>query len=102
MGDLSRREVNGWSVGTVRIEPFEPGADPILVEIQNENLVAEQGGQVLAVVPDLISILDLDTAEAIPTERLRYGQRVNILAVRVPRSCARPKPWRSSARPPSA
>ncbi len=84
VGDLSRREVNGWSVGTVRIEPFEPGADPILVEIQNENLVAEQCGQVLAVVPDLISILDLDTAEAIPTERLRYGQRVNILAVRVP------------------
>ncbi|ALN75041.1 DUF917 domain-containing protein [Aureimonas sp. AU20] len=84
VADLSRREVNGWSVGTVRIEPFEADAEPILVEIQNENLVAEQGGQVLAVVPDLIAILDLDTAEAIPTERLRYGQRVNILAVRVP------------------
>ncbi|GGD95734.1 hypothetical protein GCM10011390_13140 [Aureimonas endophytica] len=83
VADVSRREVNGWSVGTVRIEPLAGGA-PIEIQIQNENLVAEQGGEVLAVVPDLISILDLDTAEAIPTERLRYGQRVDILAVRVP------------------
>lgn len=84
VADVSRRVENGWSVGTVRIESFAAGTAPILVRIQNENLVAERDGEVLAVVPDLISILDLDTAEAIPTERLRYGQRVNILAVRVP------------------
>lgn len=35
-------------------------------------------------VPDLICVLDIDTAEAIPTERLRYGQRVDILGIRVP------------------
>ena len=84
VADVARRFENGWSVGTVRIDPFGGDAEPILVRIQNENLVAERAGEVLAVVPDLICILDLDTAEAIPTERLRYGQRVDVLAVRVP------------------
>jgi DUF917 family protein len=82
--DVSRREQNGWSVGTVLIEPFSCGGGPVAIQIQNENLVAEQDGRVLAIVPDLIAILDLDTAEPITTERLRYGQRVNVLGVRVP------------------
>lgn len=82
--DVARREVNGWSVGVVTIAPFEAGRAPVKIQIQNENLLAEEDGRVLAVVPDLISILDLDSAEAITTERLRYGQRVNVLGVRVP------------------
>jgi DUF917 family protein len=81
--DVSRRMENGWSVGIVTIEPFGGGA-PMKIRIQNENLVVEQGEDVLAIVPDLICLLDVDTAEPILTERLRYGQRVNILAVRVP------------------
>lgn len=81
--DIERKVENGWSVGVVTIEPFESGA-PYRIRIQNENLVVEQGDDVIAVVPDLISVLDIDTAEAIPTERLRYGQRVEILGIRVP------------------
>jgi DUF917 family protein len=83
IADVSRRERNGWSVGTVLVAPFG-GGGTVTIEIQNENLVAEQGGAVLAVVPDLIVMLDLDTAEPLTTERLRYGQRVNLLGVRVP------------------
>lgn len=82
--DVSRRMENGWSVGTVTIEPFKGSGEPMRIQIQNENLVVEQGADVLAIVPDLICLLDVDTAEPILTERLRYGQRVNILAVRVP------------------
>jgi DUF917 family protein len=81
--DVQRRMENGWSVGIATIEPFG-GGTPMQIRIQNENLVVEQGEDVLAVVPDLICLLDVDTAEPILTERLRYGQRVNILAVRVP------------------
>jgi len=81
--DVSRRMENGWSVGIATIEPFG-GGTPMKIRIQNENLVVEQGEEVLAIVPDLICLLDVDTAEPILTERLRYGQRVNILAVRVP------------------
>lgn len=81
--DIARRFENGWSVGVVTITPFDDSA-PYAIRIQNENLVVERAGAVLAVVPDLICVLDLDTAEAIPTERLRYGQRVDILGIRVP------------------
>lgn len=81
--DIARQVENGWSVGVVTIEPFN-GGSPYRIRIQNENLVCQRDGATLAVVPDLISILDIDTTEAIPTERLRYGQRVDILGVRVP------------------
>jgi hypothetical protein len=59
------------------------GADTgrlIRLEVQNENLVALERGQVLASVPDLISVLDSETADAIATERIRYGQRVTVIA----------------------
>jgi DUF917 family protein len=39
---------------------------------------------VRAIVPDLICVLDRETAEPITTERLRYGQRVTVMAVAVP------------------
>ncbi|TPW33459.1 DUF917 domain-containing protein [Martelella alba] len=81
--DIERKVENGWSVGIVTIAPFDEG-QPYAIRIQNENLLLERDGKVLAVVPDLICVLDIDTAEAIPTERLRYGQRVNILGIRVP------------------
>ncbi len=81
--DIERKVENGWSVGIVTISPFD-GTEPYRIRIQNENLVVERGAEVLAVVPDLICVLDMDTAEAIPTERLRYGQRVDILGIRVP------------------
>ena len=52
----------------------------IRLELQNENLVALERGRVLASVPDLITVLDAETAEAIATERIRYGQRVTVIA----------------------
>ena len=52
----------------------------IRLELQNENLVALERGKVLASVPDLITVLDSETADAIATERIRYGQRVTVIA----------------------
>jgi DUF917 family protein len=82
--DVSRREKDGWSLGEVTIKPFDAEQAPVTIQIQNENLMAEQGGAVLAIVPDLVTILDRDTSEPITTERLHYGQRVNVLGIRVP------------------
>jgi DUF917 family protein len=31
-------------------------------------------------VPDLITVLDSETAEAVATEQIRYGQRVTVIA----------------------
>ena len=44
--------------------------------------MALEQGRVTASVPDLISVLDSETAEAIATERVRYGQRVTVIAMR--------------------
>ncbi|WP_028035455.1 DUF917 domain-containing protein [Chelativorans sp. J32] len=82
--DVSRREQNGWSVGVVTIEPFDASRRPVTIQIQNENLIAEEDDKVLAIVPDLICVLEADTAMPITTERLRYGQRVNVLGIKVP------------------
>ena len=39
-----------------------------------------RGGTALAMVPDIITVLDSQSANAISTERLRYGQRVTVIA----------------------
>lgn len=84
VADVTRREQNGWVMGEVTIQPFDPSCLPVVIRVQNENLMALQGEEALAIVPDLITILDRDTAEPITTERVHYGQRVNVLGIRVP------------------
>jgi DUF917 family protein len=79
--DVERRTTSGFVRGSVVIEGLGPDTGRLLrLELQNENLVALERGRVLASVPDLISILDNETAEAIATERIAYGQRVTVIA----------------------
>jgi DUF917 family protein len=54
------------------------------IGFQNENLYAREGDTVRAMTPDLITVMDLETAESITTERLKYGQRVRIVAAAAP------------------
>jgi DUF917 family protein len=80
--DVERRTTKGFVRGSVVIEGIGDDAGRLLrLEIQNENLAALDQGRVLASVPDLITILDTETADAIPTERVRYGQRVTVIAM---------------------
>ncbi|GAA4077944.1 DUF917 domain-containing protein [Nonomuraea soli] len=79
--DIERRTEGGFVRGSATIEGT--GADRgrgLLLELQNENLVAIEDGEVRAMVPDLIAVVDTETAAAIQTEALRYGQRVTVLA----------------------
>jgi DUF917 family protein len=45
------------------------------IRFQNEHLVARADGRLFGIVPDLICVLDGDTAEPITAEAIRYGQR---------------------------
>ena len=54
------------------------------VKLQNEWLIAFIGDKPVAMVPDLICLVDLETAEPITAEAARYGQRVNVIGVSVP------------------
>jgi len=81
VADVERRTTGGFARGSVILEGT--GADAgrlVRIEIQNENLVALEDGKVLASVPDLITLLDDASADAIATELVRYGQRVVCIA----------------------
>jgi DUF917 family protein len=79
--DVERHTTSGFTRGSVVIEGLGDDAGQLLrLELQNENLVALERGRVLASVPDLITVLDSETADAIATESLRYGQRVTVIA----------------------
>lgn len=86
--DLDREVSAGFNIGTARIE----GDDGRIVEIQfrNENLLAREDKRLLVVVPDLICVLDRETAMPITTEELRYGQRVAVLAIGAPAALQTP------------
>ncbi len=80
--DVVRRTVGGFARGTARID----GSDAYLgrtleIDFQNEFLIARDGDDALATVPDLITVLDAETGEPITTESLRYGFRVVVLGI---------------------
>ncbi|WP_423603379.1 DUF917 domain-containing protein [Sphingomonas sp. MS122] len=81
--DLERETTGGFSVGRVAIEGFG-GTGRMDLEFQNENLIARRDGEIRALVPDLITIMDLETADSITTERLKYGQRVKVVGAAAP------------------
>jgi DUF917 family protein len=86
IGDVKRRLEGGFARGVLKLDGN--GADAgrtLAIDFQNENLIARTGdGETLAVVPDLICIVDQDTAEPITTELLRYGLRVSVLGIPAP------------------
>lgn len=79
--DVERRTTGGFVRGSATIEGLGEDTGRVLrLEIQNENLVALEGERATAMVPDMITVLDSESAEAISTERLKYGQRVTAIA----------------------
>lgn len=84
--DVERRMTGGFARGVVVLEGAGDDAGRTLrVDFQNENLVArDQNGEILAVVPDLICLVDSDTGAPLTTEILRYGLRATAIGVPAP------------------
>jgi DUF917 family protein len=79
--DIERRTTGGFVRGSAVVEGTGHDSGRVLrLEIQNENLAAFEDGEVLACVPDLITVVDAQAGTAVATELLRYGQRVAVLA----------------------
>jgi DUF917 family protein len=79
--EVSRTTSEGFVRGEALIEGTGADHDRLVrLEIQNENLVAMEDGRLLVTVPDLISVVDAQTADAVSSEHLRYGQRVAVVA----------------------
>jgi uncharacterized protein len=79
--DVERRTEAGFARGTTEIEGTgDYSGSSLMIEFQNEHLIAKRDGEVAASVPDLIMVLQTDTGEPITTEELRYGFRVTVAA----------------------
>jgi len=79
--DLKHEIKDAWHIGTITMESHGDSTDVMVVEMQNEYLVARRNGKTVAIVPDLICILDSESAEPITGETLKYGQRVKVLGL---------------------
>ena len=83
--DVQRHITGGFARGKVVIEGTETYSERQLeIAFQNENLLAREGETVVCTVPDLLCILDRETATPINTELLRYGYRVTVLGFPAP------------------
>ena len=80
--DVERKTVTGFARGEARLEGINDSAGAsMLIQFQNENLVAIRDDKIVCSVPDLISLLDVDTGLPITTEYLRYGYRVVVVGM---------------------
>ena len=82
--DINRKIVGGFDVGEATIETVGGSAPPMTLSIKNEFLVATVGDQVVASVPDLITMVDHETSSPINSERIHYGQRVTVFGIGCP------------------
>jgi hypothetical protein len=80
--DVERKTVTGFARGEAKLEGINDSAGAsMLIQFQNENLVAIRDDKIVCSVPDLISLLDVDTGLPITTEYLRYGYRVVVVGM---------------------
>jgi DUF917 family protein len=80
---VKRRHDEGFTTGEVRVNELD-GDRTLRVTFQNEFLHAERNGETAATVPDLITMLDSDSAEPILSDEVQFGQRVDVLGIPAP------------------
>lgn len=89
--DLVRETTRGFAIGKCTLAALDGSDSTMEIMFQNENLVARQNGMMRAIVPDLVCIVDRETAEPITTEGLKYGLRVKVIGTSVAPSMRTPE-----------
>lgn len=80
--DVKREIQGGFNFGRVIISGLNDNlGDEAVIHFQNENLVAEKNGVPIAMTPDLICMVDLETLVPVTTEALKYGKRVQVMGL---------------------
>ena len=83
--DVKRRTTEGFLRGFAEIEGLDSDRGHVFrLEFQNEFAVGALDGEVRATVPEILSVLDSLSGEAVGTETLRYGQRVTVAVLPAP------------------
>jgi DUF917 family protein len=90
--DVARRATEGHLRGTADLDGLDDDrGGRYRLDFQNEFLVGRRDDAVEVTTPDLICVLDSVSGEAVGTERLRYGQRVTVVALPAPALFLTPK-----------
>ena len=90
--EVNRRTTEGFLRGSVELEGLEADkGHRMKLDFQNEFSIGWINEEPRVMVPDIITVLDSTTGEAIGTEAIRYGQRVQILVLRAPEIQTTPK-----------
>ncbi|MBS0541328.1 MAG: DUF917 domain-containing protein [Proteobacteria bacterium] len=90
--DVERRATAGHLRGVCEFDGLDADrGTKYRLEFQNEFLVGRRDGEIEVTTPDLICVLDSVSGEAVGTERLRYGQRVTVIALPSPKLFLTPK-----------
>lgn len=90
--DISHTTKGGFNFGEITLGGLnENEGQTGKISFQNENIIMELDQQVLVTVPDLITMVDMDTLQPITNEEVRYGKRIMVLGL--PAN----KKWRTAA-----
>ena len=82
VADISIRTEGRWNKGECHIEGLNDfRGQNMHLDFQNEFLVASMNGKVIVCVPDLITMLDIDSSEPITAETIQYGYRISVIAM---------------------
>ena len=80
--DVERRIDGGFVRGNLRIDGIDSDSGrTLMIDLQNEYLVAREEDHIHAMVPDLVCIVDAESGRAIGTEEQRYGLRVAVIVL---------------------
>jgi DUF917 family protein len=83
--DVERRIDGGFVRGNLRIDGIDQDSGrSLMIDLQNEYLVAREENHIHAMVPDLVCIVDAESGRAIGTEEQRYGLRVAVIVLPAP------------------
>ena len=79
-----------WNKGVCEIMGLEKDqGSQMILDFQNEFLMAKKDGKPVAITPDLIVLLDAENANPITAETIQYGTRVVVLGMKAD------KQWRT-------
>ena len=90
--DVDRRVERGYNFGHLRLDGLDGDrGSRAEIDLQNEYLICRIDGRIAALVPDLITLVDTDRGEPIPTEVVRYGLRVTVVGIPAPPQLTTPQ-----------
>jgi len=75
--DVNRRTDGKFARGQAVLQGLDDNkGSQMVIDFQNENIIAWRDGEPVCTVPDLIVLLDCESGTPITTEGLKYGARV--------------------------